>query len=206
MSGEWCDTRRLVLTSLAISLLSAATSLVVVVMMVHITSQEGDLATRVEELETMVGREEKVPSVCLLSPDPGPCTSSVRRFYYLARLGDCIEFPWGGCQGNDNNFLSLVQCRQTCGVSSPSSSSSSSPLTSTVAPPARSRPAPDCLLAPDSGPCTDRLQRFYFDHQSRQCLRWEGGSLLLISQDLLSASTTAGVPGTVTTTSLCRTV
>ena len=27
------------------------------------------------------------------------------------RSGDCLEFPWGGCQGNHNNFLTLAQCR-----------------------------------------------------------------------------------------------
>ena len=27
------------------------------------------------------------------------------------RSGDCLEFPWGGCQGNHNNFLTLTQCR-----------------------------------------------------------------------------------------------
>ena len=173
------DGRRLSVTSLLVSLLSLLVSLVVatVVIYVYTTSEGVGLASRLQELEGLVGREGRVSRVCLLPPDPGPCTSSVRRYYFLPRLADCIQFPYGGCQGNDNNFLSLLQCRETCGVSSSSSSSSSSPLSSsvlissTVRPPAWTKPDEDCLLAADSGPCTDRLARFYYDSQSGHCQR-----------------------------------
>ena len=30
------------------------------------------------------------------------------------RTGACIQFPWGGCGGNANNFLSLSECEATC--------------------------------------------------------------------------------------------
>jgi len=171
------QTKRLVVTALVLSLLSVVLSLVVVAVMVYTTSEGRELVSRVEELETKLEREGEISSICLLAPDPGPCSSSVRRYYYLPRLSDCIQFPWGGCQGNHNNFLTLLQCRETCGVSTSTSSSPllSPVLPSTVSPPARSRPAPDCLLAPDSGPCTDRLQRFYFDSQSKQCQSFDYG-------------------------------
>jgi len=51
---------------------------------------------------------------CKLRPDPGPCRGRLPRFYFLARTGACIQFPWGGCGGNANNFLSLSECEATC--------------------------------------------------------------------------------------------
>ena len=121
--GEAAHTR-LVATSLLLSLLSVVLSLLATVLLLtrpgntQILQRLEDLEVEqdllVEELEGLEGR--RVSSVCWLAPDPGPCSSSVRRYYYLPRLADCLQFPWGGCQGNDNNFLSLRQCRHTCGA------------------------------------------------------------------------------------------
>ena len=104
------------------------------------------------------------PSLCSLLPDPGPCGSLVSRWYYLPREEDCIQFPWGGCQGNDNNFVSLDQCRAACQVPQDKPKSShllqaDSPLMMLKDPPT----AQDCHLPPDSGPCEDRITRFYHD-------------------------------------------
>ena len=122
------------------------------------------------------------PMFCSLLPDPGPCGSQVTRWYYLPREEDCIQFPWGGCQGNDNNFVSLDQCRAACHVPQDKQvSTSTSTRASTLSPiPAVSllpslkenfSPS-DCNLPPDSGPCQDRITRFY--HDGGQCQRYGG--------------------------------
>ena len=116
------------------------------------------------------------PMFCSLQPDPGPCGSQVSRWYYLPREEDCIQFPWGGCQGNDNNFVSLDQCRAACHVpqDKPVSTSERSllptlPTVSTL-PSLKEKFSPsDCQLAPDAGPCQDRIKRFYYD--GGQCQR-----------------------------------
>lgn len=36
------------------------------------------------------------------------------RFYYDAQIGKCLEFLYGGCGGNLNNFLSLFDCEEFC--------------------------------------------------------------------------------------------
>ena len=134
------------------------------------------LRKRLEDLETehdyILDKEvspaskslTSAPSLCSLLPDPGPCGSLVSRWYYLPREEDCIQFPWGGCQGNDNNFVSLDQCRAACQVPQDKPKSShllqaDSPLMMLKDPPT----AQDCHLPPDSGPCEDRITRFYHD-------------------------------------------
>ena len=83
-------------------------------------------------------------SACLELPDPGPCTGTSPRWYYLARERECYQFPWGGCAGNNNNFSSRQLCLATC------------------------RPSPACSLQPEAGPCRDRISRYYFDGQECQ--------------------------------------
>lgn len=128
-----------------------------------------------------------LPPFCLKLPDPGPCTDLVSRWYYLAHQEDCVQFPWGGCQGNMNNFLSLAQCRAACqvplekhrltqerkaqlgkiGSKQVAFSDSNIPSLRTNFTPA------DCTLPPDAGPCQDRVTRFYSEDE--ECKRFEYG-------------------------------
>ena len=39
--------------------------------------------------------------------------------YFLPREHDCYQFPWGGCAGGANMFVSRGACLATCRVSSP---------------------------------------------------------------------------------------
>merc|ERR1712064_100939 len=109
----------------------------------------------IQEEHDYLLEENITPKFCLLPPDPGPCTSKVNRWYFLSRIGDCIEFPWGGCYGNENNFISQNQCRASCSKLSVSTESSSSTVLSSSS----SSPPALCSLPPDSGPCQQRLDR-----------------------------------------------
>ncbi|CAI4228937.1 unnamed protein product [Auanema sp. JU1783] len=53
-------------------------------------------------------------SLCTQPRRLGDCTSSVRRYWYNAATRQCELFHYTGCQGNDNNFASLVHCQQRC--------------------------------------------------------------------------------------------
>ncbi|KAK0058640.1 chymotrypsin inhibitor precursor [Biomphalaria pfeifferi] len=54
------------------------------------------------------------PRRCLLPAVSGPCFALFRKYYYDRYQSVCIEFTYGGCEGNDNRFESYDECRRTC--------------------------------------------------------------------------------------------
>ena len=124
--------------------------------------------------------------------------------YYLSREADCFQFPWGGCAGNDNMFLTrsqvilashwlmlsshwsiilwLSQCLATCDVTHVASD-----LGHVATRPRQTRAEPEygegdlsshhqrCHQSPEAGPCSDRLTRYYFD--GHLCKMWAPISL-----------------------------
>uniref|UniRef100_A0A8C5S8A1 BPTI/Kunitz inhibitor domain-containing protein n=1 Tax=Laticauda laticaudata TaxID=8630 RepID=A0A8C5S8A1_LATLA len=51
---------------------------------------------------------------CQLPLDAGRCKASFHHFYFNAAIGNCEEFIYNGCGGNDNNFYTMAQCRTEC--------------------------------------------------------------------------------------------
>ena len=53
--------------------------------------------------------------VCALPPDVGPCRALIPRFFHNATSMKCESFNYGGCFGNENNFISSAECESKCG-------------------------------------------------------------------------------------------
>ncbi|XP_042913575.2 thrombin inhibitor hemalin-like, partial [Parasteatoda tepidariorum] len=51
---------------------------------------------------------------CLMEHDTGPCRGYFPKFYYDAKTGQCTEFIYGGCQGNENRFDTKEECLKEC--------------------------------------------------------------------------------------------
>ena len=46
--------------------------------------------------------------------EKGPCVDFVDRFYFDIMAGKCLNFKFGGCHGNTNNFETVQECSLTC--------------------------------------------------------------------------------------------
>ncbi|XP_035867701.1 papilin isoform X1 [Phyllostomus discolor] len=57
------------------------------------------------------------PVRCLLPNALGSCTDWATRWYFIASVGRCNRFWYGGCHGNANNFASEAECMRSCGGS-----------------------------------------------------------------------------------------
>ncbi|XP_022240776.1 papilin-like, partial [Limulus polyphemus] len=52
---------------------------------------------------------------CNLPNDAGPCFDYLKRYYYSPDYNRCLQFIYGGCEGNDNNFETKAECEDACG-------------------------------------------------------------------------------------------
>jgi len=97
-------------------------------------------------------------SVCLLPMDQGPCRLYIPRYYFDQASGQCKQFIYGGCQGNENSFPTLKECQKTC-----SQLDAMDPL---------------CYLPKRVGPCRARMPRYFFNITTWKCeLFYYGGCL-----------------------------
>ncbi|XP_057685045.1 kunitz-type protease inhibitor 2-like [Corythoichthys intestinalis] len=126
---------------------------------------------------------------CSLPKEVGPCRASFPRFYYNSSNQACLEFVYGGCQGNGNNFVSLAKCESTCGQVSGSATPTPSPaLAESFEMQQHSQPrksnygdiiedkvvsaqeyAERCEAAPMVGPCKAAFRSWYYDSDERRC-------------------------------------
>lgn len=91
-------------------------------------------------------------TACLEEPIRGPCRALLRRYFYNSVVNECREFFYGGCGGNENNFLTKFSCESAC-----------------RRPNIGNDPrAVDCRLPLDSGPCRGYFPRWAFNGVSCQ--------------------------------------
>uniref|UniRef100_R4G2X8 KP-Hem-8 n=1 Tax=Hemiaspis signata TaxID=355698 RepID=R4G2X8_9SAUR len=70
------------------------------------------LLTLWAELTPVSGQDR--PKFCELPADSGSCKGDFLAFYYNPDKHQCLEFSYGGCDGNDNNFKTIEECKRTC--------------------------------------------------------------------------------------------
>uniref|UniRef100_A0A3Q3ED29 BPTI/Kunitz inhibitor domain-containing protein n=1 Tax=Labrus bergylta TaxID=56723 RepID=A0A3Q3ED29_9LABR len=52
--------------------------------------------------------------VCVLAPETGLCRAFVERYFYNSTSKNCKIFIYGGCDGNQNNFVTESDCLHSC--------------------------------------------------------------------------------------------
>ena len=55
-----------------------------------------------------------IAEICAMSEDSGNCLAFQRKWRYNSLAGECVEFSYGGCGGNKNNFDSKEACDRFC--------------------------------------------------------------------------------------------
>ncbi|XP_048510814.1 papilin isoform X3 [Athalia rosae] len=137
-------------------------------------SSSGNKFATVEECEYRCGN---VQDLCDLPPIPGPCGAATRRFYYDRSRDSCLEFDYGGCQGNKNNFEDRSSCEQRCkGINATAIATTLAPVPVTVltltTPKPRDRiPAvsPTCSAPLDAGNCDADITAYWYNPEERIC-------------------------------------
>ncbi|KAG9354168.1 hypothetical protein JZ751_012292 [Albula glossodonta] len=91
------------------------------------------------------------PDSCQMAPDAGPCFGMHQRYHYNSTLMACQAFTFGGCLGNQNNFVSEKECLQSC------------------------RTEAACRLPIDAGSCTAETELWAFDSNAGKCVSFKYG-------------------------------
>ncbi|KAI7793234.1 alpha-1-microglobulin [Triplophysa rosa] len=91
------------------------------------------------------------PEACKAPVDSGPCFGMLQRYFYNSSIMTCQMFTYGGCMGNQNNFVTEKECLQSC------------------------RTEATCRLPIDSGPCKASLDLWAFDSSVGKCVSFKYG-------------------------------
>jgi len=67
-------------------------------------------ATKQDKKTALLKPEE----ICKLPETRGNCRAMMTRWRYNPAIKDCVEFHFGGCDGNPNNFVSKDKCLELC--------------------------------------------------------------------------------------------
>lgn len=57
---------------------------------------------------------ERPEEICNLPATRGHCRAMMTRYRYDPKVKDCVQFHFGGCEGNANNFVTKEKCMVFC--------------------------------------------------------------------------------------------
>ncbi|XP_043111994.1 collagen alpha-3(VI) chain [Puntigrus tetrazona] len=66
------------------------------------------------ESENLPEDDSSFKDICQLSLDTGTCTNFSVKWYYSVSSGQCVQFWYGGCDGNSNRFNTQEDCEIRC--------------------------------------------------------------------------------------------
>ncbi|XP_055967936.1 tissue factor pathway inhibitor [Sorex fumeus] len=111
-----------------------------------------------------------VNSFCAYKPDDGPCKALITRYFFNIRTQQCEEFIYGGCEGNQNRFETLEECKEQCVRGYRKGKWVKKTL---------HKVKPDfCFLEEDPGICRGYITRYFYNNQSQQCEDFKYGGCL----------------------------
>ncbi|XP_034285046.1 tissue factor pathway inhibitor isoform X1 [Pantherophis guttatus] len=135
---------------------------------------DGTAASENEEYAEIIGLNSSPlilgMSICALKADSGPCKALHTRYHFNIHTHHCELFNFGGCQGNENNFLTLDECQEKCVVKDVPAKIKKSRL--------KNEKPSFCLLENDPGVCRGLISRYFYNKESQQCEKFQYGGCL----------------------------
>ncbi|NXH51518.1 TFPI1 inhibitor, partial [Rhabdornis inornatus] len=111
-----------------------------------------------------------VHSFCAMKADDGPCKAIHVRYFFNIKSRKCEEFEYGGCHGNENNFLTLEECQQKCVPTGQYLFILQTSSSSVV---------PDfCFHAQEPGVCRGYFTRYFYNKETKLCEAFKYGGCL----------------------------
>ncbi|NWW06140.1 TFPI1 inhibitor, partial [Oreocharis arfaki] len=110
-------------------------------------------------------------SFCAMKADDGPCKAIHTRYFFNIKSRKCEVFEYGGCHGNENNFLTLEECQKKCVVTG-QYPFSYPPTSSLFA-------SPDfCFHDQEPGVCRGYFTRYFYNKETKLCEVFKYGGCL----------------------------
>ncbi|XP_008941110.1 PREDICTED: tissue factor pathway inhibitor isoform X2 [Merops nubicus] len=109
-------------------------------------------------------------SVCAMKADEGPCKAIHVRYYFNMQSRECEMFEYGGCHGNENNFLTLEDCQKKCVVTE-------LPPKMMLAKIKKEKPN-FCFHEKDPGICRGYFSRYFYNKETKLCEVFKYGGCL----------------------------
>ncbi|XP_026316350.1 carboxypeptidase inhibitor SmCI-like [Hyposmocoma kahamanoa] len=97
----------------------------------------------------LIIRGSTTADVCSLPPETGPCKGAIPRYHWDTYTQKCLIFTYGGCGGNENNFVTEDACRAKCNTYPEA-----------------------CTLRPAIGDCHSHLIRYFYNQTLRACQKF----------------------------------
>ncbi|XP_036886638.1 kunitz-type protease inhibitor 2 isoform X2 [Sturnira hondurensis] len=108
--------------------------------------------------------EPNIYDFCGVPKVVGRCRASFPRWWYNATDGSCQQFVYGGCGGNDNNYLTKEKCLGKCaGFTVPRRQDFDDPSSDIF------YYEEHCTAKAVTGPCRASFLRWYFDAEKNSC-------------------------------------
>ncbi|KAM8725304.1 kunitz-type protease inhibitor 1-like isoform 1-T2 [Acanthopagrus schlegelii] len=80
----------------------------------QLTVTDSNSQSHATKVTVLVLSPEQSSLFCRAPVKVGPCRAAFPRWHYDADRGECEQFVFGGCNPNDNNFLSKNECVSAC--------------------------------------------------------------------------------------------
>ncbi|XP_027595898.2 LOW QUALITY PROTEIN: tissue factor pathway inhibitor [Pipra filicauda] len=109
-------------------------------------------------------------SVCAMKADDGPCKAIHVRYFFNIQTRQCEVFEYGGCHGNENNFLTLEECQKKCVVTELSGKK--------VAARIKKEKPEFCFHDKDPGVCRGYFTRYFYNRETKSCEVFKYGGCL----------------------------